>query len=201
MKVKNYVLQMLNQFIPIVLGVYVGILASNWNSNRVRIAEQKEFLNNLDLEIQSNRSKLEEALSYRQTIFLSAKKVRQELDQKTMEANFWSVGHWTLLPDWEGLKMPTLENSVYQSAVMTNALSGLDFKVINTIARSYNYQEDYKVWAQKLIFDNLTQLGSDVKTVEALNKLELWNDVIFKEKELIEQYDQALNELSKLNYE
>lgn len=192
---------MLNQFIPIVLGVYVGILASNWNSNRVRIAEQKEFLNNLDLEIQSNRSKLEEALSYRQTIFLSAKKVRQELDQKTMEANFWSVGHWTLLPDWEGLKMPTLENSVYQSAVMTNALSGLDFKVINTIARSYNYQEDYKVWAQKLIFDNLTQLGSDVKTVEALNKLELWNDVIFKEKELIEQYDQALNELSKLNYE
>lgn len=127
--------------------------------------------------------------------------MRQELDQKTMEANFWSVGHWTLLPDWEGLKMPTLENSVYQSAVMTNALSGLDFKVINTIARSYNYQEDYKVWAQKLIFDNLTQLGSDVKTVEALNKLELWNDVIFKEKELIEQYDQALNELSKLNYE
>lgn len=74
MKVKNYVLQMLNQFIPIVLGVYVGILASNWNSNRVRIAEQKEFLNNLDLEIQSNRSKLEEALSYRQTIFYPRKK-------------------------------------------------------------------------------------------------------------------------------
>lgn len=87
-KVKNYLLQMLNQFIPVALGVYLGIVLSNWNVESVQLAEQKEFVNNLYLEIQANKIKLEEASSYRQTIFLSAKKVRQELDQKIMQANF-----------------------------------------------------------------------------------------------------------------
>lgn len=42
-KVKNYFLQMLNQFIPVILGVYLSIVASNWNTERVRVADQKEL--------------------------------------------------------------------------------------------------------------------------------------------------------------
>lgn len=171
MKVRNYLFSQLNQFIPVVLGVYIGIVASNWNENRVKEAEQEEFVKNLALEIQANKSKLEESAGYRELIFLSREKLRKELEPKVLEAGFWSAGGWDIVPGWEGLKIPTLESSVHQSGIMTNALSGLDFKVINTIARSYNHQEEYKVYAQKLILDNLTQLESQVKTIEVLNKL------------------------------
>lgn len=172
-KVKSYLLNLLNQFIPVVIGVYIGIIASNWNEARVQKAEQKEFVNNLVLEMQANKVKLEETLAYQQAILHSVRKARQEFAPETMEARFWTAGQWKLLPGWEGLKIPTLENSVHQSGIMTNALSDLEFQVINTIARSYNLQEDYKVWAQKLIFDNLTQLDNETNTVEVLNKLEV----------------------------
>jgi hypothetical protein len=201
MKVKSYLFNLFNQFIPVVLGVYVGIVASNWNANSIKKAEQNEFVMNLALEIQANMSKLEETLAYQETIILSAGKVRQELDQKTMEAAFWTVGHFNMTPGWEGLKIPTLESSVHQAGIMTNALSGLDFKVINTIARSYNYQEEYKVYAQKLIFDNLTQLDGQVKTAEVLNELEVWHDVRNFGQELLRQYDQTLKELRDLKNE
>ena len=89
---------MLNQFIPVILGVFLGILGSNWNTDRVQDAEQEEFVRNLYLELQSNKSKMEESLVYRKSIYSSAKKVRQELDPKILEAKFWSVGHWKHLP-------------------------------------------------------------------------------------------------------
>lgn len=195
MKVKNYLFNQLNQFIPVVLGVYIGIVASNWNENRVKKAEQDEFLKNLTLEIQANKSKLEESAAYRELIFLSGEKRRKELEPNVLTAGFWSAGGWNIVPGWEGLKIPTLENSVHQSGIMTNALSGLDFKLINTIARSYNHQEEYKVYAQKLILDNLTQLEGQVKTIEVLNKLGVWHDVMNMEQDLLKQYDQTLEEL------
>lgn len=201
MKVKNYLWNLFNQFIPVVLGVYIGIVASNWNENRLKKAEQTEFMKNLALEIQANKSKLEEVLTYQEAILISARKARQELDPNILESQFWSVGHWNLLPGWEGLRIPTLENSVQQTGITTNALSGLDFKIINTIARTYNYQEDYKVYSKRLIFDNLTQLSSEAKTAEVLAKLESWQDVINQEHSLIKYYDTALEELHKLNDE
>lgn len=135
---------------------------------------------------------MEESLNYRNSIFFICKKVRKELDPEILEARFWSVGHWKHLPGWKGVKIPTLENSVYQSGIMTNALSGLDFKIINSIARSYNYQEEYKHWSERKILDKLDEMPSDVTTYEALNMIEPWNDVIAVEQNLINQYDQTL---------
>ena len=200
-KVKNYLLQMLNQFIPVILGVFLGILASNWNTDRVQEAEQEEFVRNIYLELQSNKSKMEESLSYRKSIFSSAKKVRKELDPKILEAGFWSVGHWKHLPGWEGVKVPTLENSVYQSGVMTNALSGLDFKIINSIARSYNYQDEYKQWAERKIIEKLDNMPSDITTFEALSMIEPWYDIISLEQNLIRQYEQTLEILKNQDKE
>lgn len=198
MKWKNYILQMLNQFIPVVLGVYLGIVASNLNSDRLQKAEQKKFINNLYLEIRENKNKLEKIVGYREDMVLKAKKVRQRIDKPAMEANFWSVGNWSLLPGWKGAQIPTLESSVYQSGIFINAFSGLDFNVINTIANTYNLQEDYRAVAQKLIFDNLIQMEADVKTVEVLNKIEVWGEIIENEKNLINHYEQTLGGLKEL---
>ena len=90
------------------------------------------------------------------------------------------------------MKIPTLENSVYQSGTMTNALSGLDFKVINSIARSYNYQEEYKLWTERKILNKLDEIPSDATTFEALFMIESWHDVIAIEQNLIKQYEQTL---------
>jgi hypothetical protein len=198
MKGKRFLVNQLNQFIPVVLGVYIGILASNWNENRVRRAEQQEYIENLKLEIQANKLKIEETIDYQEAILKSSRQVRKELDQKTLETTFWTTGHWNLIPGWEGLKIPSLENAVHQSGIMTNSFSEMEFPIIHTISRSYNHQENYEMLAQRLILDNLSQMDNQVKTAEALNKLEWWQDIVFLGNELIAQYNATLRELNNL---
>lgn len=186
---KDHLVSLLNQFIPVVLGVYVGILASNWNENRVQKAEQKEFIENLQQEIGENKTKLEEALVYQKKILQTARQTRQELDREVLEAAFWNADHFKLIPGWEGLNIPRLENSVYTSGIMINAMAGMEFGNISAISRTYHHQKDYELYAQRLIFDNLTQLEGEVKTEEVFNKLEVWQDVIFMGETLVEQYE------------
>ena len=200
-RVKNYLLQMLNQFIPVVLGVYLGIVASNWNENRVQQAQQQEFINNLYLELEANKVKITQTLAYRQTILAEARRLSNELSRDTLDARFWSVGGWNLVPGWHGLAIPTLESSVYQTGLATNLLEGLDFNIINGIARTYNYQTDYKLSAQKRVFDELTDLGYNINTQQALNAIEPWTDVIYYEQEVIARYDEALPQLAALQRE
>ncbi|MDQ3393396.1 MAG: hypothetical protein M3512_04705 [Bacteroidota bacterium] len=76
--------------------------------------------------------------------------------------------------------------------MVINSFSGLDFNIINSISRTYNLQEDYRTVAQTLIFDNLIQMEVDVKTVEVLNKIEVWGEIIEIEKNLINHYNQTL---------
>lgn len=195
MTTKDHLLGLLNQFIPVVLGVYVGILASNWNDKRVQKAEQKEFIENLKQEIGANKAELEKAVAYQKEILQAARKVRQDLDREVLESEFWNAGHFKLIPGWQGLNIPRLENSVHTSGIMINAMAGMEFRNINSISRTYNHQEDYKRYAQRLIFDNLTQLENQVRTVEVFNKLEVWQDVIYMGEELVEQYQQTLEQL------
>lgn len=195
MTTKDHLIGLFNQFIPVVLGVYVGILASNWNENRVRKAEQKEFIENLKQEISTNKAELEEALAYQKEILQAARQVRQDLEMEVLESDFWNAGHFKLIPGWQGLNIPRLENSVHISGIMINAMAGMEFRNINFISRTYNHQEDYKRYAQRLIFDNLTQLESEVKTGEVLNKLEVWHDVILLGGSLVDQYEQTLKQL------
>jgi len=196
-KVIQYLYSQLNQFIPVVLGVYIGIIASNWNANRVRRIEQQEFITNLKLEIQNNREKLLETLAYQNAILASVRNVGEELDEEILASPFWKVGHWNLLPGWEGLKIPSLENAVQQSGIMTNALSGLDFTTINAISRSYNHQDEYKFYAQKLIFDKLTQLDNRATTREVFSNLEVWQDVINTANAQLIEYQNTLQELER----
>lgn len=198
MTTKDHLIGLLNQFIPVVLGVYVGILASNWNEHRVQKAEQKEFIENIKREIATNKIKLEETLVYQKSIVTSARQARKDLDREVLDKEFWNAGHWKLIPAWDGLNIPRFENSVHMSGIMINAMAGMKFKNINTISRSYNHQEDYKLFAQRLIFDNLTQLQSQVTTNEVFDKIEVWTDVINMGENLLEQYNQTLNHLENL---
>lgn len=77
-------------------------------------------------------------------------------------------------------------------------MTGIKFENTSSISRTNNHQEDYKLCSRRLIFENLPQVGNQVKTVEVIDKLEVWQDVIFMEEKLIEQYRQTLEQLKTL---
>ena len=192
---------MLNQFIPVILGVYLGIVASNWNESRVKRAEQQEFISNLRQELEANKSKIESTLTYRQSILSESRQLASNLSSDILDTNFWSTGGFSLIPGWQGANIPTLERSVYQTGLATNLMTGLKFDVINTIARTYNYQDSYNSIAQKLVLDKIINLEDEIKTRQVLNKFEAWYDVVITEEALMEQYNNALSHLDTLQHD
>ncbi|MEQ9441961.1 MAG: hypothetical protein RIG62_23170 [Cyclobacteriaceae bacterium] len=185
-------LNMLSQLIPVALGVYLGIIASNWNDQRNQAALQQVFLQNLYLELSANQQKLKEASSYHEAMFQLSSTLLDHYSADTLQQGFWSLGGWRLLPGWEGLKIPTLESSVYETGTLQNTLLGLDFATINTIAQVYNLQGEYLAWANKLIFDRITTIKGNATTREAINNLQQWYDVTQKGQTLEKDYERLL---------
>jgi hypothetical protein len=185
---------MLAQLIPVAVGVYLGIVASDWNTERKQKAAQKEFLNNVQLELLSNKLKLEKAVIYHASIVATADSLKKSLSQETLNKGFWSAGGWQLLDNWQGVEVPTLENSVYQTGIISNTLLGLDFKTINTIAQVYRYQDEYKPLAQKLFTDKIVNL-KDESTYYVLGNFGWLQSLVVSEKELLHQYEISLMHL------
>ncbi|WP_378410968.1 hypothetical protein [Rhodocytophaga aerolata] len=186
---------MFAQLIPVAVGVYLGIVASDWNAEQKQRAAQKEFLNNLHLELLSNKMKVEKAVAYHAAAVANAENLQKSLNQETLNKGFWAAGGWGLLQNWQGVQVPTLESSVYQTGIIGNTLSGLDFKTINTIAQVYNYQADYKPLSEKLFTDKIVNLEGDESASYVLGNFGWLKSFVEIEKELLYQYDISLKHL------
>jgi hypothetical protein len=192
--VGKHLLIMFGQLIPVAVGVYLGIVASDWNTERKQRAAQKEFLNNIQLELLSNKLKLEKSVLYHASIVATADSLQKVLSPEVLNQRFWSAGGWKLIENWKGVEVPTLENSVYQSGIIGNTLAGLDFKTINKIAQVYNYQDEYKPLAQKLFTDKIVNLN-DESTYYVLGNFGWLHSLVISEKELLHQYEISLMHL------
>lgn len=186
---------MLGELVLVAVGVYAGIVASNYNEERKETRRQREFLQTLALEIAANEHKLQQALAYREKILTASNRLREGLSQDTLKARFWSVGGFQLLKHWQGVYIPPLEKSVYESGLISNTLSGLDFPTIHAIAQVYTYQDEYKEWTRMLITDKIVPMSQDVTTQQVLANLQPWADIMHTEKELIKKYQAALKQL------
>lgn len=196
-EIKKTVLKMLGELLFVTVGIYLGIVASNWNEQRKQVQKQRDFLQTLCLEIAANNHKLNQTLAYREKILATSNQLRQQLSKNKLGANFWSSGGFQQIKGWQGVFLPPLENSVYQSGLISNTLSELDFETINAIAQVYSNQEEYKLWGRTLIIDKLISMNDEVTTQAVLSNLQFWNDVIVSEKELIKKYQIALKQLNQ----
>ncbi len=188
---------MAGELLLVAVGVYLGIVSSNYNEERKEVRRQGEFLQTLALEIAANKQKLQRALAYREKIFSTTTLLRKRLPPDTLRARFWAVGGFQLIEGWQGVTIPSLEKSVYESGLITNTLSGLDFKTINAIAQVYSSQEEYKELARLFITDKIIGMDEEITTQQMLNTMQWWWDVISIERDLSKKYQVALTQLKQ----
>jgi hypothetical protein len=192
---RKTILQMLMELTLVAMGVYLGIIASNWNDQRKDARKKREFIQVLVMEISANKQKLEQANQYRHEMLNTSNVLLQQFSSDTLAANFWEVGGFKIIPNWQGVNIPPLENSVYQSGLITNTLSGLDFTTLNEIAQVYSHQEEYKVWTRTLITDRILNVDANSTTRDVLSRIQPWADIISMETEWINRYETALSKL------
>lgn len=192
---KKSLLQMLGELVLVTVGVYVGLVASNWNEERRRAANAREFLGKVAREIKANQAKVRQSLSYRKAVLTASSTLLRSLNPQMRSANFWKSGGFTIIPGWRGAQILSLENSVYQSGIISSVLADLDFETTHTIAQVYNHQEEYKLLVRMLITDKLTAIDEAATTSKVIGELQWWADVTKVEGDLVRKYDEALAEL------
>ncbi len=193
-RISEQIIWMLSQLIPVAIGVFLGIIASEWNSARKQRAAQKEFLQNLSLEIESNKKKIQQSMAYHKIIKQDADSVKKVLSKEVLSNGFWASGGWRLIPHWRGTQVPALQSSVYQTGIIGNTLSGLDFTTINSIAQTYNQQDEYKLISSKLFREKIWNLNKET-TDELLGQFGWLHDVIYNEQILIQEYERSLKHI------
>lgn len=183
---KKNIGQLLLQIVPVMIGVYLGFVVSNWSENRKNKSQIAVFKTNIIAELQSNKSRIEEVVSYHKMV-------------RDSSSHYRNVSKIQSLPRFfSGVRTLTLTNSAFETGVQTGLINGLEFDEIQSVNYVYTIQESYNDFASVLLSGLITM---DIEENETgFKKFYRYlsvsmTDVVIKEEQLLTQYDLLLEKL------
>jgi len=185
---RKKLVELLLQVIPVMIGVYLGFVVSNWSDSRTKRHDSKVLIENINLEIKSNQKKLTEVVDYHQMLLDSCRyysKPGKELDHPKF---------------FNGTKMMTLTNSAYVTGLQTGIINELKIEQIQALNQLYTYQEFYNDFGKMIMSGFMNKDFSKSKTnmEQVIFFLSMtMTDVVIQEQNLIEQYGSMLTLLSE----
>ena len=145
---RRFIYDTVIQIVPVALGVYLGLLASNCNDLRKEEALSERVLANLDREIGHNRDVLLESYPYFSQLLDSLSTLPTDSDQNPASFSFW-----------KGLNPPLLKRAAYESASMTGILANLYPELLEQLALTYQLAEDLKEQSELYVKSVTEKIG------------------------------------------
>ncbi|MDC6388559.1 hypothetical protein PP182_07685 [Maribacter sp. PR1] len=178
--------------VPVMLGVYLGLLANNWSKEKEDKLQTEKVLNNILQEIKYNEVTTQESLKYfrqlRDSIFL--------LDNRNSLPSDFTF--------WKGLNPPLLKNASFQSASLSGLLSRFDLDLLEQLSSVYKLQDDLELQSNTYIQSVTNKIGDEsFNNNKYLIILENYaHDQISTEENLFQELSKAKKMISKkLNYQ
>ncbi len=167
---KNKALEYFLQLVIVVVGVFLGMLATDWSNARQQNKNQKLVLQSILKEMKINYAKVEQALAYHQKIFQAFDKVRAKENYNDAKYKFNSENLRKFFPGWRGVNMPNLDSDMYEMAKYSNTMPGMPYKIQENLSRVYHYQSLYNQLADKVVgrflqFNETTQLNESIGVI------------------------------------
>ncbi len=168
------------QIIPVMIGVYLGFVVSNWADSRKRNNQLDVFIENLYSEIESNESKLNNVIGYHKMVRDSSRYYSNP-EINTTNPTFF-----------QGTRTLKLTNSAYNTGIQTGIINDLKIDQIQAINQLYTLQDDYNDFGNMLLTGLISIDLND--TPESIRKVARFlgismTDVVIKEQSLLEGYD------------
>lgn len=183
---KKRIGELLFQIIPVMIGVYLGLLASNWADDRKMKSETELLRKNLIAEVEANKAKIENVIGYHEILRDSAR--------------YYSVTKFVNREPafFSGVRTSMLTNNAFETGIQTGLINGLTFEEIQFANRVYTLQSSYDDFS-KVILSGLITMDFD-ENEQAMRKIYRFlsismTDIVIKESQLLAQYDVLLNEL------
>ncbi len=190
MKKRKPLVRGLLQIIPVMIGVFLGLVANNWNENR-KINKDKEALTELlSMELNENLKELQEVYNYHKNVQDSFALVFNEVGEIPADR---------LSTFWYGMRPPKLKRSCFESAIITGLLNKFEVNAINHLNETYLQQTNIDKYFDKALssFLNLDMDQLD-KTRPMIRKITMiLGDVIQSESMLIEKLEETITSLEQ----
>lgn len=173
--------KILNQFLvlifPVMLGVYLGLLANDWSQRKTEKVQIEKALHNIQREIAFNQAVVAESMAY----FSQLRDSVQLLKDRNIRPSSFAF--------WQGLNPPLLKSASYQSASISGLLAKLDVDLLEQITTAYNIQADLELQTSMYVQSVTNKIGEENFTNEKyLVILENYaHDQISVEESLIEE--------------
>lgn len=170
------------------LGVYLGLLANNWNNERSDKQQTEKVLQNISREINTNKAALQESLEY----FGQLRDSIHQLENRNASPSQFSF--------WKGLNPPLLKNASFQSASISGVLSRLDIDLLEQLSIVYKFQDDLEFQSNTYVGRVTNLIGEENFTNEKyLIILENYaHDQVTAEDQLLKELDKANRLLSEM---
>lgn len=184
---KKHLTNILLQIIPVMIGVYLGFLVSDWSAQRQKSQDTDVLISSLLAEIESNRSRISKVVDYHEMLRDSSRYYSQD-DVEMGAPKFF-----------KGLRLFKLANSAYSTGVQTGVINELPIDDIQMINELYTFQKDHNEFSSMLMSTLIAKdLGSsDESMKEAARFIALgMTDVVIQERDLMEAYEEVHATLS-----
>jgi len=174
----------------VVLGVVLAFLANEYRQNKQDENRAVLAIQSILLEVESNKSSVIEALNYHTSL-------RDTLLQFVRENKGTGVPDIKIFNKGFIAPAELLENA-YNTAIATDVLSNHKYDVVLQIGNLYARQESYKLQKERagsIIYNAIYEKGSEGILKNYANLLSIIYTFIYKENELLNTYNIALQEL------
>ena len=167
------------QIIPVMIGVYLGFVVSNWADGNKRNQQVEIFIENLYSEIESNERKINSVIEYHKMVRDSSRHFTNPVNNITKPTFF------------QGTRTLKLTNSAYNTGIQTGIINNLKINQIQEINQLYTLQNDYNDFGN-LMLSGLISIDLN-DTPESIMKVARFlgismTDVVIKEQSLLEGY-------------
>ncbi|MEL6132884.1 MAG: hypothetical protein AAFR59_05920 [Bacteroidota bacterium] len=177
---KQKIGELLFQMIPVMLGVYLGFVVSNWTESVRQQEDYKLLIASLRSEMQVNQRQLEGIIDYHITVRDSS--------------NYYaSDSHLVLKPTFfKGTRMSKLTNSAYLTGIQTGTINALPIDVIQKVNQLYTLQKNYNDYGNlilaSLINRDFSEKEEDLRNIARFLSITMV-DVVALETQLIRGYE------------
>lgn len=185
----------------IFLSVFLGTLMGNWNEKRKEQEKTKVFLEKYLKQLETNKELIKKTIPYHEIMRKTADSLLKNQTPDEQKKTLIEFGGLQVFPNWAGVQMAALDNSIYESGVVSGALDNVPIDLLIKINRIQSFQSEY-IRFSRLLSEKLMSFGAETKTIEFIIFISiLGSDTLILDKELVKAYEQMSKEIKKYSVE
>lgn len=190
----NFISNIFLQMLPVMLGVFLGLWANNWNEARQQKILETKVLQKIKQDLESNRKSLVDVIDYHMSLADSANAVMARIDEKSLFKPIYEIEN-NRPTFWRGTRTGNLRDAGYQTAIVSGVLADMDFELVSLFSEINRSQSSYSLMANNYLQAIISQ-NSDSKVMDYFVFLMSFSqDISIAEKNLIELYDLAISKM------